>query len=424
MGTNAGTREREMAGERLLSEAQCKAARASSRLFYLNDGGGLRLRVRPNGSRHWIYRYRFGDLEKSTSLGPYPEVSLKAARQRLQAMRTVVRDGKDPVVVKRIEKAQGVKTAHSTFGSVAREWLQHNKASWSSHHYERNEGLLRRYLLPELDVLPITLIEEPYLFEVLKKVYDSGIQESARRTRAVASQIFSYGRATHQCTANPARDMADNPYFKKPSVKHFEAIPQSDVPDLLMALAARGEKQKLSLTTIGGILMVLYTGQREYSVRAARWMEIDFEKGTWTIPSERMKSRREHVVPIPRQLDAILRELEPLTYRGPESCIFSSRSKTGYLAENTLRLALHRLGFPVTIHGMRSLITVVLNENGFNPDWVEKQLDHQERNQVRAAYLRTKFLEQRVTMMQWFADWCSKDTRSNNVYPLREQNHV
>ena len=93
MGTNAGTREREMAGERLLSEAQCKAARASSRLFYLNDGGGLRLRVRPNGSRHWIYRYRFGDLEKSTSLGPYPEVSLKAARQRLQAMRTVVRDG-------------------------------------------------------------------------------------------------------------------------------------------------------------------------------------------------------------------------------------------------------------------------------------------------------------------------------------------
>ena len=109
MGTNTGTREHEMAGERLLSEAQCKAARASSRLFYLNDGGGLRLRVRPNGSRHWIYRYRFGDLEKSTSLGPYPEVSLKAARQRLQSMRAVVRDGKDPVVVKRVNKAQGIK---------------------------------------------------------------------------------------------------------------------------------------------------------------------------------------------------------------------------------------------------------------------------------------------------------------------------
>jgi integrase len=424
MGTNTGTREHEMAGERLLSEAQCKAARASSRLFYLNDGGGLRLRVRPNGSRHWIFRYRFGDLEKSTSLGPYPEVSLKAARQRLPAMRALVRDGRDPVVVRRAEKAQGVKAVQSTFGAVAREWLQHNQASWSPHHYERNEGLVRRYLLPALDGLPITLIAEPYLFQVLKKVYDSGIQESARRTRSVAAQIFSYGRATHQCTGNPARDMADNPYFKKPAVKHFKALPQADVPDLLVALAARGAKQKLSLTTIGGILMVLYTGQREFSVRAARWAEIDFEKGLWTIPAERMKSRREHVVPIPRQLDAILREVEPLTYRGPESFIFSSRSKTGHLAENTLRLALHRSGFPVTIHGMRSLITVVLNENGFNPDWVEKQLDHQEKNQVRAAYLRTKFLDQRVTMMQWFADWCSRAHGRRNVVRLRERNRV
>ena len=164
--------------------------------------------------------------------------------------------------------------------------------------------------------------------------------------------------------------------------------------------------------------MVLYTGQREYSVLSCSMGGDRFEKGLWTIPAERMKSRREHVVPIPRQLDAILRELESFNSPRAESFIFSSRSKHGFLAENTLRLALHSLGFPVTIHGMRSLITVVLNENGFNPDWVEKQLDHQEKNQVRAAYLRTKFLDQRVIMMQWFADWCSGDTRSKNVYPL------
>ena len=138
-----------------------------------------------------------------------------------------------------------------------------------------------------------------------------------------------------------------------------------------------------------------------------------------------MKSGREHIVPLPNQASQILRELEPLTFRGPDSYVFASTSKEGFMSENTLRMALHRIGFKVTVHGMRSLITDVLSEHGFDPDWIEKQMDHQERNRVRAAYLRTKFLEQRFTMMQWFADWCDEpviEAQSDNVIRMSARN--
>ena len=408
-----------MASEKILTEAQCKAAKPSERIFYLSDGGGLRLRVRPNGSRHWIFRYRIANKEKSSSLGAYPQVSLREARQKALGHRGLVSEGKDPVVMKRVAKTVQETSSQLVFESLAAAWLSHNKDSWSSHHYERNLGLVQRYLLPELGKLPIESIQEAFLFSVLKKVYDSGIKESARRTRGVASQIFSHGRALHLCSINPARDMADNPYFKKPAVKHHKALPQKDVSTLVTKLRIRGEKQLLEISTLAGLLMALYTGLRDSAIRGALWQEINLETKLWIVPAGRMKSRKEHSLPLPAQALAILTELEAHTFKGPESYVFASRSRQGNLSENTLRMALHRLGFEVTVHGMRSLITDVLNEHGFSPDWIEKQLDHQERNKVRAAYLRTNFFEQRVTMMQWFADWCDDPTASSNVVPLR-----
>ena len=210
--------------------------------------------------------------------------------------------------------------------------------------------------------------------------------------------------------------MADNPYFKKPSTKHFAAIPKHRVPELVKRLSARGEHQSLQLVTIVGLLMALYTGLRDSSIRGARWSEIDFDSGLWTVPADRMKSRREHTVPLPRQALIALGELESLTRENADSFVFASNSKQGFLSENTLRMALHKIGFKVTVHGMRSLITDVLSEHHYNPDWIEKQLDHQERNKVRAAYLRTKFLDQRSSMMQWFADWCDESEPACNSH--------
>jgi len=419
-----------MAGMKLLTELAFKNAKPRHKVYYLNDGGGLRLRCRPDGSKVWLFRFRVHGKESCLGLGVYPTISLIDARILTKEHMKTVSEGRNPTVVKKINKAKHVAQQAATFGTLAAEWIEHNlkiqkinnKPRWSAHHLERNAGLLRRYLLPQLAQLPITSIDEDFLFAVLKPLYDKGTQDSARRARAVAAQIFSYARATHRCTLNPARDMADKDYFQKPEVKHFTAIAQEAVPSLVAELNKTGTEQRLEPRTACGLLVALYTGLRDHSIRGATWAEIDFTKNLWVVPGERMKSGRAHKLPLPTQAITALQMLHPLTYRSPESFIFASNTKTGYMAENTLRLALHRLGHKVTVHGMRSLITDVLNENGFNADAIEKHLDHQEKNGVRRAYLRSEFMEERKRMMQWFADWCDQGEgllRSNNVVSLQ-----
>lgn len=410
-----------MAGEKLLTEVKCKSAKPKIKVYYLNDGAGLRLRVRPDGGRSWIFRYRLNGKEKNIGLGSYPIVSLTIARTIAAENRLLVTSGSNPQLVRRLKKAKDAIKEEQTFSTVAREWLAHNIKEWSSNYYIRNEGLYRRFLLPDLGRLPIHEITESYLFSVLKPHYDRGRKESVRRARAIAAQIFSYARHTHRCTHNPARDMADNTYFKKPSVRHFTAIAQSDVPELIKKLNKTGVEQILQPQTVCGLLLALYTGLRDYSLRAAKWSEIDFEKQIWTVPASRMKSGREHKVPLPKQAITALKNIEPLTFRGPDNYIFAGATKSGHMAENTLRLALHRLGYEVTVHGFRSLITDVLNEKGFNADAIERQLDHVEKSQVRRAYLRTDFMEERKRMMQWFADWCEGNiVESINIIPMRQ----
>jgi integrase len=418
LGTKLDTNGIAMAAEKILTEAACKAAKARDSIYYLNDGAGLRLRVRPDGSRTWIFRYRLNGKEMSAGLGAYPTVTLQIARAKALDARALADDGQNISSAKKVAKATQSTKSGNTFGLIAREWLDHNKADWSSTHYERNEGLLRRYLLPDLAKLPIAAIEEQYLFSVLKKVYDQGTKVSAMRTRTIAAQIFSYARATHRAKANPARDMSDNPYFRKPPVKHYDALPKGDVHKLMGALNKTGKAQKLDIKTVCALKLALYTGLRDNSIRGAKWGEIDLDKSRWTVPAERMKSRREFTLPLPKQAISALMALKQLTYVDDASYVFPSAGKYGFMAENTLRLALHRIGFPVTVHGMRSLITNVLNERGFNRDAIERQLDHQERNQVRAAYLTSNFMEVRASMMQWFADWCDGSEMSN-VAPIR-----
>lgn len=411
-----------MAAEKLLTEMACKNAKPRAKLYYLNDGAGLRLRIRPDGSKTWLYRYRLNGKESSTGLGTYPQVSLLVARVKAGQSRDQVSTGTNPSIAKRVARASQALKNECSFGLIARDWLAHHKAEWSPHHYERNNGLLNRYLLPDLARLPIDSIEEAYLFSILKRVYDKGTKESARRALGVAKLIFSFAKATHRGKINPARDMVGNPHFKKPAVQHFSALPQAEVGALIKSLNITGEEQILDPKTVCALKLALYTGLRDNSIRAAKWVEIDLQRAIWTVPASRMKSRRDHTVPLPTQAVAALSQLRELTYTTDDSYVLPSGGKYGFMAENTLRLALHRLGFKVTIHGMRSLITDVLNENGFNSDAIERQLDHVERDKVRRAYLRSDFLEERTRMMQWFADWCDDKAfgkKGNNVKPLK-----
>ncbi len=405
--------EMQMAGEKLLSEFACKGAKARESIYYINDGAGLRLRIRPNGSKNWIFRYRLNAKERNVGLGSYPKVTLSIARSKAAECRETIGQGRNPSIERKIKRTKLIEQENQTFGSITREWIDHNRGDWTEKHLTENEGLLKLYLLPDLGRLPIKDIEESYLFAILKPVYEAGKKESARRSRSIAAAIFAFAKDTHRCNHNPARDMADNSYFKKPIVRHLAALPQEDVPQLVTELNKTGEEQRLKPHTVCALLLALYTGLRDHSIRGAKWNEIDFVKRAWTVPGARMKSGTDHRTPLPDQAIQALKRLKPITLREDTSFVFSANTKSGYIAENTLRLALHRLGFRVTTHGFRSLMTDVLNENGFNRDAIERQLDHKEPNKIRRAYLRSDFWKERVDMLQWFADWCGNTQESS-----------
>jgi integrase len=369
-----------------------------------------------------MLRYTLGGRESTYQIGVYPEVKAEEARQKAGEARKLVGEGRHPSVERKLDRAKNVERSQATFRAVADEWLAHHRAHWSAVHHERNEGLLRRILFPKLGALPVDAISEPMLLNVLRTAYDSGTKESARRARGVAAQVFAYAKDTHRATHNPARELARSTVLRKPEVRHFAAIKPKQVGSLLAKLDRGGVEP----ATRAALLLMLYTGLRDYSLRAARWGEIDLKGKTWTVPRERMKRKVAHTVPLPKQAVAVLRELRGHTEKAPDSFVFASNSKEGFLAENTLRIALHRLGFKVTAHGFRSLLTDVLNEQGFNADAIERQLHHAERNQVRAAYLRSEFLDHRHAMMQWFADWCEAQKSGSrtpalpkNVVPFR-----
>ena len=373
---------------------------AAGKPYRLTDGGGLSLRVMPSGAKYWQFRYRHGGRETILQLGSYPEISLERARAEHARHRDVLRHGRDPVTARRVEKAQIRKAAGETFSAVADEWLEYHRPTWTAVHHERNGGLLRRVLHPVLGQLPLREIDATAVLSALKAAENDGILESARRARAIAKQVFDYAIATGRASINPARDLGKA--LRKPEVGHFAALQAEQIGSFLTVLDASGA----TAVTKAALLLMLYTGLRDGSLRGAKWSEIDLEAAKWTIPAERMKRREEHSVPLPRQAVAVLKTLHPSTHRGPDSFVFASSGKAGFLAENTLRIALHRLGFEVTAHGFRSLLTDELYKAGFRSEWVERQMHHRDKNAVRAAYLRTDFYEQRLPMMQWWADNC------------------
>lgn len=437
-----------------LTATHCDNARPREKVWYLPDRGrgsvrGLRLGIMPSGSKQWLQRYYLPVVdsngaavmetngkprmkESTAGLGLYPEVSLQAARDLARIVEEAAAAGRHPTFVRTANRvANAVDEAH-TLRFVAERWLQQGEKQgfarttgaetrpWSAHHLERNTGLVTRFLLPELGSIPIRDLTAPRVEAVILKAYDSGKRESARRAAVIARQIMGYAKARRWVNANPLMDILAHPDIPKPEVKHFAAIKQGEVGPMLRALAA----SRTEVVTRGALLLMLFTGLRDYSLRGATWSEIDLEGATWTVPAGRMKSRKSHAVPLPRQAVEVFKALAKLTNKGPTSFVFASRNKAGFLAENTLRNRLHGLGFKVTAHGFRSLLTDVLNQNRFNPDAVERQLDHVQQNQVRASYLRTDFMEQRRVMMQWFADWAEAQCNRTEVPSLPDGNVV
>jgi integrase len=365
------------------------------------DGGGLFLHVNAVG-RYWRMKYRHAGKEKLLSFGVYPEVGLSEARKRRDTARTILRAGGDPGAVKRERKVADKVSAANTFDAIAFEWLKQQKPRMAAATLAKAKWTLDDLVSPWIGDRPIAEIDAPEILRVLRRIEERGAHETAHRTKQRCGQIFRYAIATGRAKHDPTGDLrgALAPVVSKSRA----AITDPDkVGELLRAIDGYGG----GLVARSALKLAPLVFVRPGELRHAEWAEFDLEGAVWRIPAGKMKMREEHIVPLPPQAVAILRELFPLTGRG-DYVFPGERSTSRPMSENTVNAALRRMGFDkdtMTGHGFRALASTRLNEMGWAPDVIERQLAHAERNKVRAAYNRAQYLGERRKMMTTWADY-------------------
>lgn len=368
----------------------------------LFDGGGLYLEVTASGGRYWRMKYRHGGKEKRLAFGVYPEVSLAEARKRRDNARAIIREGGDPGAAKRAQKVAAKVAAANSFAAVATEWLAKQKAKMAPATYGKARWTLDDLLGPWLGARPISEIDAPEVLEVLRRIEARGAHETAHRTKQRCGQIFRYAIATGRARSDPTASLRGALVPAKVTAR--AAITDAGrVGELLRAIDGyTGGLVARSALKLAPLVFV-----RPGELRRAEWAEFDLDKAEWRIPAAKMKMREEHIVPLSPQAVAVLRELQPLTGRG-RYLFPGERSPLRPMSENTVNAALRRLGFDkdtMTGHGFRAMASTRLNELGWSPDVIERQLAHAERNKVRAAYNRAQYLTERRKMMAAWADY-------------------
>lgn len=386
-----------------LTNTAVSNAKPKEKGYKMTDEKGLFLFIHPSGGKYWRFKYRFAGKEKLLALGVYPEVSLAAARDKRTQARAVIDDGNDPAQMRKETKRQEILSTGNTFEGIAREWHKRQAATWSENYAGKVMDSLENDVFPKLGLRPLKNISAPELLDVLRVIEGRGAIETAHRVKQVCGQVFMYGIATSRAERNPAADLQKALTPSKP--KHYAHLKAIELPEFLRRLDAYDGNIQTRLA----IKLLMTTFVRTIELRGATWGEINFDAAQWRIPKERMKMKREHIVPLSAQAILILREVQK--YTGNRDFIFPNQHKPMLcMSENTLLYALYRMGYHgrATGHGFRSTASTILNENGFTPDVIERQLAHLERSAVRAAYNHAEYLPQRREMMQWWADYLDK----------------
>ncbi len=352
----------------------------ADKAFKLTDGHGLYLLVKPNGGRYWRLDYRFLGKYRTLALGVYPEISLKEAREKQADARKVLRCGIDASEVKREQKQQAKAKAEHSFENVAREWHKQNEGRWTHHHAVNVLSSLEREVFPTLGARPVHEIAAPMISVIIKKIEKRDALDVASRILQRVNAVYRYAISTGRATYNPAADLVGS--LKTRKVTHRAALTRAELPEFLKKLDAYDGQPLTRLA----LKLVVLTFVRSRELRGARWAEFDFERAEWRIPAERMKITAEHIVPLSRQVLAVLEELRPLT--GSYDLMFPNQNNLSRpMSENTLLYAMYRMGYhsKATVHGFRATASTILNEMGWKADVIERQLAHAERNKVRAA---------------------------------------
>jgi integrase len=399
-----------------LTDVAIRNAKAGAKPLRLFDGDGLYLEVAPSGGKWWRLKYRFGGKEKRLSLGVYPDIGLRDARDRCSAARKHVANGVDPSDARRAEKASRADAGANSFEAVAREWYAKNKPAWAPSHSEKIIRRLDRDVFPWIGTKHVGAIKPPELLSVFKRIEARGAIETAHRAQQNCGQVLRYAVATGRAESDPSRDLRRALAPWKP--QHYPSITDPrKVGYLLRDIDGYdgGFVTKCAL----GLSPLLFV--RPGELRRAEWTEFNLEAAEWRIPAVKMKSRVMHIVPLSRQALTILLELQPLT--GGGRWVFPGVRRNGEpMSENTVNAALRRLGYDrdtMTAHGFRSMASTILHERGWESDVIERQLSHGEKNEVKAAYNHAEHLPKRREMMQAWADFLDSLRQGAAIAPLR-----
>ena len=375
------------------------------------DGSGLRLYISTKGTKSWQFKYRLGGKEHLYTIGIYPQITLASAREQHAKAYELVQQGKHPLAQKKADKLETSLEAEDTFKAIASAWIKTKEASCSPYYCRQIKTAMANDVYSAVGSLPIRSVKPAHILALLKKVEARGAPVVAINIKQWCSAVFCYAVANLRADYDPTAVLKG--VISRPKIKHNVALEPAEITELLKQMKQYGPYR----TTTIAIELLLLTFVRTVELRKATWNEFNFEKNEWRIPAERMKMKIAHVVPLSIQAIAFLKELQGITGASPH--LFpNNRRPNDYMTPTTINQALKRIGFSGTgtigfsAHGFRGTAATILYEKNYRTEVIEKQLAHAERNKTKASYNQAQYLQERVKMMQDWAD-CISELRSS-----------
>jgi integrase len=394
-----------------LTNTQIKQAKPKvDKEYSLADGSGLLLRIKPNGTKLWIFNYQRPITKKRANLsfGKYPDISLADARSLRQSARELLAKNIDPKVHRDIKASEAKLATENTFIKYAEAWKELKISTWKEPTIRRAYQSLSRHVLPSLKDYPIDQITPKHLKEIMKPVVAEGKHETVKRLCTFINDIMKLPVADGSIKFNPLKDVTT--LFPVPERKHFKTLKPEQLPELMHGMA----NANISRITRCMFLMQLNCATRAVETATAEWKEFDLEKKIWTIPADKMKSKRIHTIPLSKQVMELLEYLHPIS--GHKQYLYPSvKNPQSHANSETVNTALKRNGFKNVIvsHGFRALFSTTCNEQGFDVDVIEAALAHLDPNLTRRSYNRSDYFEKRRIMMQWWSDHIQKASQGD-----------
>lgn len=383
-----------------LTDTQVKRAKVKKSEYNLSDGKGLQLRIKPSGSKVWLFNYARPATKKRTNikLGEYPDLSLASARKKRNNYRALLAGGIDPQVYESSQAQLESEAISNTLKAVADKWFSIKSHDITEAYAADVYNSLANHIFPKLGSIPISELRPKAVIEVLEPLQEKGKLEMVKRVCQRLNMIMDFAVIRGITEVNPLTPIGKA--FKSPKKVHLPTIKPEQLPELLKAVSSASIK----ITTRCLLDWQLHTMVRPGEAAGARWDEIDEKQKQWNIPAERMKKKRSHTVPLTHQAIQILEAMRPIS--GKREYVFPSDKNPRQCASSaTVNMALKRMGFKgrLVSHGFRALASTTLNEQGFDQDLIEAALAHVDKNSVRAAYNRTDYLDRRRDIMKWWS---------------------